>query len=108
MTVENKQGIIGGVVALWPLGIVQNRLSARMDGRLIGKLEWAVRPNAGLAPFVVGGHCWKLSDFCDFCKGMRKALMTAIAFALTPQCFAPWPRLPNIPAAQCVFFTDAA
>ena len=108
LTVENKPGIIGGVVALPLLGIVQNRLSARMAARLLGKLEWAVRPNAGLAPFVAGGHCWKLSDFCDFRKGMRRALMTAIAFALTPQCFAPWPWLPQIPAAQCVFFTDAA
>ena len=34
--------------------------------------------------------------------------MTAIAFALTPQFFAPWPWLPPIPAAQCFFFTDAA
>ena len=108
MTVENKPGILGGVMALWLLGIVQNRLSARMAARLLGKLEWAVRPNAGLAPFVAGGHCWKLSDFCDFRKGMRRALMTAIAFALTPQCFAPWPWLPQIPAAQCVFFIDAA
>ena len=108
LTVENKPGIIGGVVALPLLGIVQNRLSARMAARLLGKLEWAVRPNAGLAPFVAGGHCWKLSDFCDFRKGMSRALMTAIAFALTPQCFAPWPWLPQIPAAQCVFFTDAA
>ena len=111
MTVENKPGVIAGVVALSLLGIVQNRLSARLAARLLGKLEWAVRPNAGLAPFVAGGHCWKLSDFCDFRKGMRRALMTAIAaiaFALTPQCFAPWPWLPQLPAAECVLFTDAA
>ena len=108
MTVDNKPGVIGGVVALWLLGIVQNRLSARLAARLLGKLEWGVRPNAGLAPFVAGGHCWKLNDFCDFRKGMRRALMTAIAFALTPQCFAPWPWLPQLPAAECVSFTDAA
>ena len=108
MTVEKKPGVIGGVVALWLLGVVQNRLSARLAARLLGKLEWAVRPNAGLAPFVAGGHCWKVSDFCDFRQGMRRALMTAIAFALTPQCFAPWPWLPHMPAAECVFFTDAA
>ena len=108
MTVENKPGVIGGVFALWLLGIVQSRLSARLAAQLLGKLEWAVRSNAGLAPFVAGGHCWKLNDFCDFRKGMRRALMTAIAFALTPQCFAPWPWLPQLPAAECVFFTDAA
>ena len=34
--------------------------------------------------------------------------MTAIAFALTPHCFAPWPWLPQVPAAQRVFFTDTA
>ena len=94
MTVENKPGVIGGVIAPWLLGIVQNRLSARLAARLLGKLEWAVRPNAGLAPFVAGGHYWKLSDFCDFRKGVRRALMTAVAFALTPHCFAPWPWLP--------------
>ena len=108
MTVENKPGVIGGVVALWLLGIVPNMLSARLAARLLGKLEWAVRPNAGLAPFVAGGHCWKLNDFCHFTKGMCRALMTAIAFALTPQCFAPWPWWPQLPAAECVFFTDAA
>ena len=106
---ENKPGIIGGVVALPLLGIVQNRLSARMAARLLGKLEWAVRPQCWTWPLLLqGGHCWKLSDFCDFRKGMPRALMTAIAFALTPQCFAPWPWLPQIPAAQCVFFTDGA
>ena len=84
MTVENKPGVIGGVVALWLLGIVQNRLSARMAARLLGKLEWAMRSNAGLAPFVAGGHCWKLNDYCEFRKGVRRALMTAVAFALTP------------------------
>ena len=108
MTVDNKPGVIGGVVALLLLGAVQNRLSARMAARLLGRLEWAVRPNAGLAPFVAGGHCWMLSEFCDFRKGMRRALMTAIAFALNPQCFAPWPWLPQVPAPECVFFTDAA
>ena len=108
MIVENKPGVIGGVVALWLLGIVGNRLSARLGARLLGKLEWVVRPNAGLAPFVAGGHCWNLNDFCDLRKGVRRALMTAIAFALTPQCFAPWPRLPQLPAADGVFFIDAA
>ena len=81
-------------MALWLLGVVKNSLSARLAARLLGKLEWAVRPNAGPAPFVAGGHYLKLSDFCDFGRGMRRALMTAIAFALTPQCFAPWPWLP--------------
>ena len=60
MTVENKPGVIGGVVALWLSGIVQNRLSSRMAATLLGKLEWAMRPNAGLAPFVAGdtvGSC---------------------------------------------------
>ena len=106
MTVENKPGVIGGVVALWLFGIVQNRLSGRMTTRLLGNPEWAVRPNAGLAPFVAGGHCWKFNDYCDFRKGVCRALMTAIAFALTPQCFAPWPWLPQLPSAECVFFTD--
>ena len=86
MTVENKPRVIGGVVALWLLGIVQNRLSARLAARLLGKIEWAVRPNARLAPFVAGGHCWKLNDFCEFRKGVRTGLMTAVAFALTPLC----------------------
>ena len=79
MTVENMPGVIGGVVALCLLGVVQNRLSARLAARLLGKLEWAVRPNAGWAPFVAGGHYCKLSEFCDFRRGMRRALMTAIA-----------------------------
>ena len=67
-----------------------------------------MRPNAGLAPFVAGRRCWKLNDCCDFRKGMRRALMTAVAFALSPQSFAPWPWLPELPSAECGFFTDAA
>ena len=108
MTVENRPGVIGGVVALWLLGIVQSRLSGRMAARLLGKLEWAVRPNAGLAPFVAWGHCWKLKDCCYFRRGICCAPITAIAFALTPQRFACWPWLPQLLSAECVFFTDAA
>ena len=91
MTVENKLGVVCGAVALCFLGIVQIKVSRRMAAQLLGKLEWAVRPNVGLAPFVAGGHFWKLNDCSDFRKGMRSALMTAVAFALTPQSLAPWP-----------------
>ena len=66
-----------------------------------------MRPNAGLAPFVAGGQCWKLNDCCYYRRGIHCALLTAIAFALTPQSFAPWPWLPQLPSAECVFFTDA-
>ena len=79
-----------------------------MAARLLGMLEWAVRPNAGLAPFVAGRHCWKLNDCCDFRRGIRRALMTAIVFALSPQSFAPMSGLPQLPSVKCVFFTDAA
>ena len=108
MTVENKPGVIGGVVALWLLGIVQNKLSSRMAARLLGKLEWAMRPNVGLALVVAWGHRWKLNDCCYFRRGIRRALMTAVAFALAPQSFAPWPWLPQLPSADGVFFTDAS
>ena len=108
MTVENKPGVNGGVIALWLLGMVQNRLGTRLAARLLRKLEWAVRPNAGQVPFVADGHCWKLNAFCDLRKGVPRALTTDVAFAMTPQCFAPWPSLPQLPSAECVFFTDAA
>ena len=108
MAVENKLGVIGGIAALWLLGIAQNRLSGRMAAGLLGKLEWAVRTNAGMALFVAGGHCWKLNDCCYFRTGIRRARMTAIAFALTPQSFAFWPWLPQLPSAECFFFSDAA
>ena len=94
MTMENKLGVIGRAVALCLLGIARNRLSSRMAARLLGNLEWAVRPNAGSAPFVSGGHCWRLNGCCDFRRGVRRALMTAVAFALTPHSFAPWRWLP--------------
>ena len=41
-------------------------------------------------------------------RGVRRSLMTALAFALRPQRYSPWPWLPDRPSEGCVFFTDTA
>ena len=86
---EIRPGLMGSVVALWLLGLVHNCLSERMAARLLGKLEWAMRPNAGLAPFVSGGQCWKLTDYRDVLGGFRRSLLTVLAFALNPNATCP-------------------
>ena len=106
--VENRPKLGGGGVALWLLCLVHNRLDERGAAGLLGKLEWAARPNAGLAPFLSGRYCWKLSHLCDFNSSLRRFLMMAQAFALPPQCFAVWRHFPSKPSDACIFFTDAA
>ena len=64
-TIEIEPGLMGSAIVLWLLGLVRNRLSELTVARSLGKLEWAICPNAGLAPFVSRGHCWKLTDYRD-------------------------------------------
>ena len=45
---------MGGAIALWLIGLIRNGLDERGAARLFGKPELAVRPNAGLAPFLFG------------------------------------------------------
>ena len=51
--VENRPGMLRGLVRLWLLLVLglQNRKGLE---RLLGRLEWALRPSAGLGPFLAG------------------------------------------------------
>ena len=56
--VHNKQGLLVGVIALWLRMNLRPFSHKTMSWRL-GRLEWALRPNAGLGPFLAGAYCWK-------------------------------------------------
>ena len=49
-TLENRPGMRRGLVRLWLL-LVLGLLNRKGMERLLGRLEWALRPSAGLSPF---------------------------------------------------------
>ena len=55
--------------------------------RLLGRLEWALRPNATVLAFLDGAYQWKLrgNSYCSF--RLLRSLMTAIVFAILTQRF---------------------
>ena len=57
-TLENRPGMLRGLVRLWLL-LVLGLLNRKGMERLLGFLEWALRPSAGLSPFLAGAYCWK-------------------------------------------------
>ena len=57
-TLENSPRMRRGLVRLWLL-LVSGWLNRKGMERLLGRLEWALRPSAGLSPFLAGAYCWK-------------------------------------------------
>ena len=54
-TPENRLGMLRGLVQLWLL-LVLGLLNRKGMERLLGRREWALRPSAGLSPFLVGAR----------------------------------------------------
>ena len=83
-TLENRSGMLRGLVRLWLLLVLGllNRLGME---RLLGRLEWALRPSAGLSPFVAGAYCWKHTGGSRVPRALLRPLLTAIWFAFVPQ-----------------------
>ena len=48
--ISNRQGLIVGIIGLWSLAVLRPS-NERLMSRLLGRLEWALRPNAGSRPF---------------------------------------------------------
>ena len=57
-TLEDLPGMLRGMVRLWLL-LVLDLLNGKGMERLLGQLHWALRPLAGLSPFLAGACCWK-------------------------------------------------
>ena len=59
----NSQGLLVGILGLWVLAIVSPFDRALMS-RLLGRLEWALRPNTSAATFLASAYQWMLGDTC--------------------------------------------
>ena len=56
--------------------------------RFLGRLDWALRPQGGTAPFLAGAYRWKLSAEQRVPLSLVRPLLTAVVFAVLPQCYA--------------------
>ena len=85
-TLENRSGMLRGLVQLWLL-LVLGLLNRKGMERLLGRLEWALRPSAGLSPFLAGAYCWKHrrgGGGRRVPRALLRPLLTAICFAFVP------------------------
>ena len=76
--------MLGGLVRLW-LPLVLGRLNRKGMERLLGHLDWALRPSAGLSPFLAGAYCWKHAVGSRVPRALLRPLLTAICFAFVPR-----------------------
>ena len=83
-TLENRSGMLRGLVRLWLL-LVLGLLNRKAMERLVGRLEWALRPSAGLSPFLAGTDCWKHAGGSRVPRALWRPLLTAICFVFVTQ-----------------------
>ena len=77
----------------------------------LGRLEWAVRPQGGTAPFLAGAYRWKLSSGDQLPAALIRPLLTAVVFAVLPEDFATQSHVWRGPPASVegnILFVDAA
>ena len=106
--------MLRGLVRLWLL-LVLGLLNGKGMERLLGRLEWALRPSAGLSPFLAGAYCWKHTGGggggSRVPRALLRPLLTTICFAFVPQRYMMKARVQAEPPAywsEYVLFTDAA
>ena len=107
---ENRKGMVTALLRSWlrlRLGLVRRRGFERF----LWRLEWALRPQGGTAPFLAGAHRWKLSGQQRVPLSLVRPLLTAVVFAVLPQCYAGQPyvwRGPPCLVQDFIIFADAA
>ena len=82
--VENHHGMLRGLVRLWLL-LLLGLLNRKGMQRLLGRLEWTLRPSAGLSPFVAGAYCWDHLKGNSVRRALLRPLLTAICVAFVPE-----------------------
>ena len=105
-TPESRQGMLRGLVRLWLL-LVLGLLNRKGMERLPGWLEWALRPTAGLSPFLARAY----ARGSRVPRALLRALLTAICFAFVPQRYTVKPRVQTQPPtcwSEYVLFANAA
>ena len=84
----NRQGLLVGILGLWVLAVI-GPFDSLLMSRLLGRLEWALRPNAGAAAFLAGAYQWMQGSHIRCGLLILRSLMTAIIFAILPQRLKP-------------------
>ena len=79
----NKRGLLVGILGLWVLAVV-GPFDSLLMSRLLGRLERALRPNAGAVAFLAGAYQWMQGSHVRCGLPVLRSLMTAIIFAILP------------------------
>ena len=109
-TLENRQGMLRGLVRFWPL-LVLGLLNRKGMERLLGRLVWALRPTAGLSPFLAGAYRCRHAGGSRVPRALLRPLLTAICFFFVPQRYTIRARVQAQPPtcwSEYVLFADAA
>ena len=84
---EIRKGMVTALVRSW-LRLRLGHMRRKGFERFLGRLEWALRPQGGNAPFLAGAYRWKLSGEQKVPLSLVRPLLTAVVFAVLPQCYA--------------------
>ena len=104
-TIGNATGALVGAFRSWVRGVGRGRLPTSAMERLLGKLCWLGRPNAGLGAFLVGAYTALRQGKGLFGRGVAKGVATVLLFSCVPQAADP---LCDCGQAPWEVFTDAA
>ena len=90
--IDTRAGAIGNAVGAlvaafraWVRGVGRGRLPSTAMKRLLGKLCWLGRPNAGLGAFLAGAYASLHEGLGLFGRGVAKGIATVPLFAYIPQ-----------------------
>ena len=98
--------MLRGLVRLW-LPLMLGLLNRKGMERLLGRLQWALRPSAGLSPFPAGAYCWKHAGLSRVPRALLCPLLAAICFGFVPQRYRVKARVQAEPLTcwgACVLF----
>ena len=107
---ENRKGMVTALLRSW-LRLRLGLMRRKGFERFLGRLEWALRPQGGTAPFLAGAYRWKLSGEQRVPLSLVRPLLTVVVFAVLPQCYAGQPyvwRGPPCSVQDFIIFADAA
>ena len=91
-TISNAVGALVGAFRAWVRGVGRGRLPSKVMERLLGKMCWLSRPNAGLGAFLAGAYRGLQSGKGVFGRGVCKGVATVLLFSCVPQrCDPPGP-----------------
>ena len=104
-TISNAVGALVGAFRSWVRGVGRGQLPTSAMERLLGKLCWLGRPNAGLWAFLTGAYSGLHRGLGLFGRGVAKGIAIVQLFSCVPQTTNP---LGRCDAAPWEVFTYAA